>query len=710
MSASNTPAHTGGAGTAGQPPVGVTVGADVAPAPPDHVHGTAGQPQRRQARGLGRHRGTHGGGLSPTRAVFLRLRRLLTLSSALATAEIAAVLAWAAFVGRPYLNFDPEVIPAGREFGQAIITHHLWERARECGLCAQWFGSARGGAPAFSDALFGSMLHPLVIVTTLAFGVLNGAKAGLVGAFALAGLAQWWLGRVLGASIVARLWTAGLAVAGGHLASRMELGTFGVLLSTAAAALVLAPLVGLCRRGTNRWAVALALCLAMAGLAGQGYMQVGLLLTLPAAVLLLPWDRARLTRLAPRFAMVAVLTLLLMAPFLVPFARFVPQFGKDVSGAFAGTQPMAFVPLHLVVSDHRFYATQALGQMGVAAYYGSFIGWLPVLLAAWALRGTRSLDTGRAVAFLAATAILAFWAASGAPVIWAARQPLPALASLASGVRYPAFIAGLAVSPILGLAALGLDDLWRRPPRLRLTRQRGPRFSLAWLALIPLALALHDAREFGKVWITSHRFSPETRPTVDALRTPDLQWVSIPLGEHWFIQAALERDLKIRDDFRTWFWKDRPLPPAARQAVRAGAGPENGMVVSGRLPAIDLYEAPVGNAYAQVQHAGGQTACTATGTAGDIDVTCDVPAPGLLTIHENSWPGWRATVSSRDTPLQGGRWLAVQVPSGRTHVSLRYRPWDVPTGVLLCGLGLALAGYWWVTPGRSRPFPAPERA
>ena len=60
-----------------------------------------------------------------------------------------------------------------------------------------WNGSIQGGSPAFAD-IHGSMLHPLVILTTLLAGVPNGAKLALAGALLMAGLGQWWLGLELG--------------------------------------------------------------------------------------------------------------------------------------------------------------------------------------------------------------------------------------------------------------------------------------------------------------------------------------------------------------------------------------------------------------------------------------------------------------------------------------------------------------------------------
>ena len=95
------------------------------------------------------------------------------------TLELSLIFLWAVWLGKEYLDFDPQVVPAGREFGSSIQAHHLWTRFQECGRCALWDGSERGGFPGFVDPL-ASSLHPTVIVTTLLFGVVNGAKAMVI--------------------------------------------------------------------------------------------------------------------------------------------------------------------------------------------------------------------------------------------------------------------------------------------------------------------------------------------------------------------------------------------------------------------------------------------------------------------------------------------------------------------------------------------------
>ena len=124
------------------------------------------------------------------------------------TAELAALGAWALFVGRSYLNFDPHMVPTGGELGTHAAANHLWIRVLTCGWCAVWNGSVQGGLPALADTV-SSTLHPVVMIATLLFGVVNGVKVTLLVALWLAGVAQWWMARELRLGAPARLWSPG---------------------------------------------------------------------------------------------------------------------------------------------------------------------------------------------------------------------------------------------------------------------------------------------------------------------------------------------------------------------------------------------------------------------------------------------------------------------------------------------------------------------
>lgn len=585
------------------------------------------------------------------------MRVIHVLSTKQAWVELLVLAGVAAVVARPYLNLDPAIVPTGREYLSAVQTHHVWAWAKACGVCALWNGSVRGGYPAFAD-LHGSMLHPLVIVTTLLWGVIVGSKVALVVTFWLAGVAQWWLARTLELGRAARLWSGAMAIAAGHLAARMELGLFGVVLPTVSCALVFPPLLAVSRSGRRRDAIVLGMMLALAAVAGQGYMQFGLLFTLPAAGLLLVGQRERRLLLARRYGQAVGLALLLAAPFLLPFLHFLPQFVKEVDFSWANAQSFAYIPLNLVIHDVAFYSSDALQKSAYPHLTVLYVGWWPVLLAVWGLHSGRPGGERRAILYLLAVAILALWLSSGAPLAWLTRlSPSAWVDATLAGIRHVPQIGGLAVPPILALAALGLDRLLGRIwPRLRLSLADDPaarflRVDVRWLLIFPLVAAWNSAYQFGRQWIAAAPLEEERLyPVLEALHTPDLQWVNAPWGEHFWAEPAVRLGLKQTSGIRAWNWRDHPLPESVLEANREGSPP--GMSPFTVVDGVSIYTAPAGREYATIHHDDGrQTVCRAQGLAGVIDVACQSERPGLLVVKENRWSGWRAWLDGERASL-----------------------------------------------------------
>ncbi len=625
--------------------------------------------------------------------------------------EWTLILVFAWFVTRPWLNMDPSVIPSGNEFGPAIQIHSVWTLLPQCGACMEWYGGIGGGYPAFVDAN-GSHLHPLVILATLGWGVINGSKLALTGSFLMAGLAQWWLARELGLGLVARLWSAGLAIVGGHLAGRMQLGMVGHVMATAACSLALAALVAFSLNPTWRRTVVLGICLALAGVAGMGYLQLAFALSMPAALLLLPREGSRTWLLVRRFGVALALALLLAAPFLVPFLHILPEFAKDHDLALAAGQPLAFVPLNLVINDTKFYINDALYKLGYPSHYVNFIGWIPVLLAAWGWHKAAPGAHRRVANFLVLFAMLALWCANGGPQLLLARLiPFDAFDNFITGARYVSIMAGLAVPAILGLSALGVDSILHLAwPRFGMSvstspdpaRNRGVQLGFQWIILVPLAFAIWQAYAFGTNWIASELLNADIKPVLDALKTNDTQWINPPEW-NWYTTPALLRGLKVaRKDYVTWWFKGREYPLPVLEA-RAEGVPQ-GMTVQGKLlNRYTLYQAP-NREYAAVTGAGGaRSVCTAQALGGNIDVRCEAPNDGLLTVKENNWSGWRARVDGQPVAVKDSQWLSVDLPAGPHTVEFRYRPWDVPLGLGLMLLGLALCLYLaWRRPPQPR--------
>lgn len=617
--------------------------------------------------------------------------------------EISVILLWALYFTWPYLDFDPLVVPTGGEYLALIQPYHVWTRLLQCGACAMWNGSVRGGVPAFAE-LHAGVLHPLSAIATLVSGVPTGMKLTLVGAFMMAGLGQWWLGRLLHVGSLARVWSGCMAVAAGCLASRMEGGWVNMVLSTAAAALVLPALVGFARSGSRRWAAILGITLALLAMAGQGYLQAGMLFLLPLGLILV--DAGRMGLVLRRFALALVVALLVAAPLLVPMLHFMPEFGKDTDADFRTTQSFRFVPLNLVIDDLAFFAGDTLEKGASAALHVNFVGWVPVLLALAALLAVAHRERWpgerRHSVFLVAVMVMAFWVASSMPLRWLIRlSPIDWLDWQFAGIRNPSPIAGLAAAPLLALAAMAVDRYWAASwapalvsLRLGARRARDLRLEPRWLILPLLVVALVRATAFDRQWLETSRLGPEIYALLEALRTPSLEWVNPPYGENMFIEPAVGMGLKLAMDNRVWHWTGHPDPEPLLAEGRSGPPwPEMKAVKQVGGGDITLYQGGPELRYATVTHGADVTPCTAHGVGGDIDLSCAAPAAGKLTVRENHWTGWRAYVDGDRVPLNVGTWISLDLPAGSHDIRLRYRPWDVPLGLLLGLIGWVLAGF-----------------
>ena len=616
--------------------------------------------------------------------------------------ELCALLAWAVIFCRSYLDLDPRVMPYGREFGMAIQPSFIWTLLPRCGACVLWNGFVNGGNPAFVE-LHGVVLHPLVIITTLIWGGTNGAKIALVASFALAGWAQWWLARVLGLGRVARLWSGALAISAGHLAGRMDQGVFGVVLSTAACSLLLAPMIDLALRGRRRTAIVLGALFALALVSGQGYVQIGVVVAVVPAVLLFVLASPRRRRYWKEFALAGILGLLLAGVLVVPLIHFWPNFAKEIDPAFTSVQPIDYLPLNLVIHDPDFYRRPGvLSKQPYPFLYVSYIGWVPIVLALVAIRLTPRRDLSL-LACLGLATVLVYLAASLGDAALRSRLG----ATFVAGVRNPSLIAGLAVPLILAIAAWGLDRLWAASLssltfRLSSEHAAKPLLTLPLgrvIVILALLWALFSTYTFDRPWLGTITEGPEVEAVLDRLRTPTTQWVEPPYGEHLWTPPALPRGLKLTTITRPWHWAGRPDPPPYTRSFRNADDPQaaGSALVAGVLVG-DLPQ----NQYAAITGGDQPIPCEARAIGGDIDVTCTSREPGRLIVQENMWTGWYARRDGASVPLHGGTVLSVDAPAGTHHYAFRYRPWDVWLGLGLTFVGLALCGWLWWRAGTGR--------
>ncbi len=626
-----------------------------------------------------------------------------TRSKNLGWLEILAILLWVLWVGRAYLNFDPTLWPFGMEYGLSVRSHYVWESLVKCGTCVFWNGTVRGGVPSFAE-LQGGLLNPVVILSTLIAGVVNGSKLILLSSLFIAGLAQWWMAKRLEVGWIARLWSAGMAVVGGHLAGRMELGLVGVILSTAFCSLAIAGVVDLGLTGKRRSAIMLGIILALAIVSGQGYMQIAFLVSIVPAIVFFLFDRDwHIKPVWKEFLLAGGLAILLSGTFLVPLLHFFPNITKPDDPAFGTAQSLSNIPLSLVISDVTYYFNDVLKPVPFANLYIIYLGWIPILLAVLGIKFIpRKMN--HVLIFILVSIGLIYLAASALPFKWLVKL-IPNLGL----IRYTSFFAGLANPLILCLSALGLQGLLNlKVPRLAVINTESEDHStsriimniLGLVLFVCLVFGLISAYKFGQNWFYLIPNTPSIWQISDTLKTESTQWISIPYGEHYWNIPALNAGLKINNAFSAQEWKDRQLPGAYLEATRDPVDPADPNLVT-IIDSINIVRHPENN-YAYLTDATGSVIpCPATGLGGKVDVSCPEAPAGTLTVEEHFWNGWKAWQDGEHVSLLPGEWLNVNTSAGTHTYTFRYRPWDVWVGFVLTLAGIAGCVYFWRNSGKS---------
>jgi hypothetical protein len=609
-------------------------------------------------------------------------------------AELILILAWALFVGRGFLDMNANVVPWGAEFSMETQSHYVWTLLTHCGTCVFWNGFTSGGSPAFVD-LHGAVLHPLTVLTTLIWGVVNGGKVTILVCLFLAGVAQWWLAKTLGLGVAARMWSSFMAVVGGHLAGRMQNGLLVVVISLVFSSLLIPAILNLTTKPSRRSALVLGVLFALVLLSGQGYVQVGVLLgVLPAALVYWIDKTSTIGHMLRRLMLAGLVGLLLSAVLWVPMLHFVPNLVKDGDPTLSYSQPLEYLPLNLVIRDQSFFENPTLEKLPAPVLNILYIGWLPILLSMVTVTWGGSTRNRRLAFFLIAIFLVFFFSSSTG--MQALDKVVP---NIAPNIRHPSLIAGIAVPLILGLAAWGLDLILHADwLKLRLSIKRMPDLdvnAIYLIAAIPLLLSIRAAYDFAEKYYWMNPLPAEYEPSMALLTTGSAEWVAPPFGEYGWYPMTLGRGMKLGNTFRPWRWKNRESPPYYVEGTRDPVGLESPDYV-GTYSGVN-WMVHRENRYAKVLlPSGDQVACAAVSQGGNIDVDCQTSADGVLVITENSTVDWRAEIDSAGASLLPGQWLSVPAPAGTHHYSFRYRPWDVWVGLTLGLLGviLLIAGVW----------------
>ena len=351
---------------------------------------------------------------------------------------------------------------------------------------------------------------------------------------------------------------------------------------------------------------------------------------------------------------------------------------------------MRYLPLNLVIGDSALMGQTYLGMDTFPYAHINFIDWTPVIFAIIAGYFVLQQKNKKVYAAIYLSVLLA--------VVFTSREIYLFLAPFFPSLAKICSMGGsssLMVPPILVMAAWGLDRLFDlKWPKITMGGgQKGEMtksVSLKWLILIPvLVLSFKNVIPFDKNYLNVHKVEISEEDLAFA-RLNDTQWMHPPSGGDWILTLLNENRKMIMWD-RHVVWKDRQRLAGYIQLTD---NPGDDVEIVSHEENFDVVKRP-DELYASVKTGNDTIKCEAVSLGGNIDVTCDTPSQGILTVLEYQYSGWYAWVDGQPQSFLGGDWLSVNAPSGNHVYSFRYRPWDVYVGALFSLIGIGIIFWLW---------------
>lgn len=586
--------------------------------------------------------------------------------------------------------------PIGVEYSRVTAQFYVWDRMKECGMCALWAHNL-GGFPVFND-YYSSFMHPLSFVLSMLYGGFRGATLTLAVSFLLIGLSMWWIMILLGQSRIVQIWAPLVAMYGGHMTGRLELGTIGLPLSLASSLFVIAATIAFVQRPSIRRSVIVGFSLAALLLAGQVYMQLGTAISIPILVWLIHNEdtlTAFVTKFHTYLLIVVGICVCLAAPFIITFLmEYGSTYKRNVDFELTASQPLGFLVLNMFIDSVDFYRMDILQKGAFPFAFSTFIGY-PVLI--FTLIGLYvehdNVRRKTLIAFLVICAVNFILAAAIPQKILI--QILPeSLSIYLASMRLIVLLNGLAVVALIVASSYGLHAIWAFVKRIVIKQRIFNPEIMPYMTQIGLILVLvwhiGTLRTFAQNWIVVQDIPQEAFSTAADLR--NLQPGYVQLFNSIYETPLLQQHTKLYDLVATWSWADQaPLPPQQYFILNKNeiADPENTKLISEYNDWRLLESTDVNNAYASVTDQDGNIIpCQAESMGGLITVHCTTDQAGVLRVYEYNRGHWHATVNNNNQIVTGTDWIQTTLPSGKSTTIFTYFPWYAILYGLLLVIGI----------------------
>lgn len=577
--------------------------------------------------------------------------------------------------------FELSAIQTGREFPVHIHALYSWQQLKQCGLCMFW-NNHGGGSPFFGDP-YTAAQHPIVATATILTNPRAAANITIIYAIALMGVSGLWYAQLYGLRTLPTVWLTCMLMAGGHLLTRIEVGSIALPLAVASWTSAVVAVIAWTRQPSIQRMLLMSLAIAGLALAGQGYFQ----LLFVFCCLPLLWDaRMRIgNRLVARAVLsVGAMVLLLTLPVVVSYLLYGHLMHKEGDLDVSAPPQIGEFMLHLIWTAD----TATHHDLHYPYLYRNTVGPVTILLAVVGVsRLARRQSTHDDTVTTPAPSIVWLWILLLTAVLfsgalqWGLRATsIAVLVTWASYLRNVLVVGSAIAVVVIVLSAHGyaaFEATHRGHAVGQRLRSAGVLLLLVWQVWMVRSTVMQ--------YVSLTPYQSDSSGVMAALADEQVSYLNVQTDMQYL--DVLESPHKnFWNLFYPYHPRDKPAIAPRLLLSTEEADPSEGWEPQNIYAAWTLYARQNAPAqYVQLSDPAqlAQDACTVNATAGMIDLACTVRTETDVSIQEYAFPDWVVTVDDRATQLVPDPFLRVTVPAGTHQVEFRYRPWFVMSAAIL---------------------------
>jgi hypothetical protein len=593
----------------------------------------------------------------------------------------------------PFFDFDK--VQAGREYGVHITSLYAWEHVKSCGMCVFWENNS-GGAPLFGDP-YTSAQHPFVIIATILTNPIAAGNLTVAFSLALMGLAGLLYAQTFKYELVPSLWLIAMLVWGGHLITRLDVGSIGLPLSIASFTLSIVLIIRWMRNPTLIAGLLVALSVAGLGVSGQGYMQFLFIFSLIPLFIyaqkFMPFRQLIINGLG-----IGVIAMLMILPFLVSYMQYGDLMHKHGSRELDSVQPFGYFFLNLLVDQRELFDTTVLSKQSFVYLYSNYVGYVTVILAAIALFATIFVTTtspqpdkdgddanmngeSKFIGLWLSIAFICALLVSGSIQRFIFWLNLETLNEIAGFLRNVVIVGCTVAIVIIFMSGYGLRVLLARINQLGdKASMRISTHVVSFNALVYVLLIwqLLSVQSYVKQYINLNNVDQDSLVALKYLDQFPRSYVGIENNEQ-YLNVLNSNHKNVWNLFYPYQYKNKINITAKYLLAYSDVDLNEGWVEIKKFDDLhvyvrDTYETAYSKLTMLQEDATIRCPIAKGSAAGKVVLTCTLDQGDTLLVTEYNFPGWTAYIDGKPVDLYSDLFLMVDVPAGTHTITFQYLP------------------------------------